>query len=323
MLKQERRLFLVYLAVLVILYVMSSTNLIIKEKKTEIYPISVIVEDSKDEYYQNFKKGMEQAAKEYHVDVNFITLYDTNDMGQQTEMLEREMEDGAKAVVVTPVDTDALLLFMEEKKPALPLLLLGTLEGNDLSSANISMDAYRAGNLLGEAFKKENSNRVPVYFFTEGLRYQSNSEFYKGISAVLEPEGYDLQLFTKESEDTFSGVMEQLHQSGKGQAAIIALDSHSLVEVIEILKKNEEYRNDRSNLYGMGSALSILNALDGGLVSGVVTASQFDLGYLSIQKAVEAIQNGSRGERILLDAFYIRREDLRDPAYEKMLYPIE
>ena len=42
--------------ILIILYLLSSTDLIIKERKTEIYPVSVILDDTTDEFCQNFKK---------------------------------------------------------------------------------------------------------------------------------------------------------------------------------------------------------------------------------------------------------------------------
>ena len=77
--KYEKLLWAAYGVVLVILYMMSSTDLIIKEKKPEVYPVSVIVEDSTDDNYVNFRKGMEQAAMEMNVDVSFITLYDSGD----------------------------------------------------------------------------------------------------------------------------------------------------------------------------------------------------------------------------------------------------
>ena len=48
---------------LVFLFLLSSTDWIIAEKEREVYQISVIVEDSNDEYYVNFKKGMDKAAE--------------------------------------------------------------------------------------------------------------------------------------------------------------------------------------------------------------------------------------------------------------------
>ena len=51
----------------------------------------------------------------------------------------------------------------------------------------------------------------------------------------------------------------------------------------------------------------------------------FDEGYLSVEKAVEAIQEGGgiKEQQIVMEAFYITREELRDTRYEKMLYPID
>ncbi len=102
--KTYRLFFGVSAVILVLLYLMSSTNLIIREKKTEIYPISVIVEDSSDEDYEKLRKGMDRAAQELHVDLNFITLYQPNDQEQQLGLIAREISDGAKAVILSPAN---------------------------------------------------------------------------------------------------------------------------------------------------------------------------------------------------------------------------
>ena len=44
---------------LVLLYLLSSTDLIIKEKEKEICRISVIIDNVNDNYYGNFREGME------------------------------------------------------------------------------------------------------------------------------------------------------------------------------------------------------------------------------------------------------------------------
>ncbi|MFR5602279.1 MAG: substrate-binding domain-containing protein [Lachnospiraceae bacterium] len=162
MLKREKGLFVIYGIVVLILYLLSSTNLIIKEKKVEIYPISVIIEDTKDDYYQNFKKGMDQAARAFHVDTSFITLYEAHDWEQQMELLEREINDGARAVVLAPVDAEQTLLYLEEKKMVTPVILLGTNGSNDWVSDTISMDYFQAGEKLGTMFAEENPVDIPV-----------------------------------------------------------------------------------------------------------------------------------------------------------------
>lgn len=56
MLNKGKILWCVWAGILVLLFLMSSTDLIIKEKKIEVYPISVIIEGDNDDYYVNFKR---------------------------------------------------------------------------------------------------------------------------------------------------------------------------------------------------------------------------------------------------------------------------
>ena len=81
---------------LILLFLLSSTDLIIKEKKTEIYPVSVIIGETTDDYYTNFREGVDMAADEYNVDVRLITLYEKGDVTEQMELLKREIDYGGK-----------------------------------------------------------------------------------------------------------------------------------------------------------------------------------------------------------------------------------
>ena len=62
MLNKGKILWCIWAGILVLLFLMSSTDLIIKEKEIEVYPVSVIIDGDNDDYYVNFKKGMDQAA---------------------------------------------------------------------------------------------------------------------------------------------------------------------------------------------------------------------------------------------------------------------
>ena len=74
MLNKGKILWCIWAGILVLLFLMSSTDLIIKEKKIEVYPISVIIEGDNDDYYVNFKKGMDQACLLYTSDAADIRL---------------------------------------------------------------------------------------------------------------------------------------------------------------------------------------------------------------------------------------------------------
>ena len=57
--KKSKVLIFLYLIFLVVLFLMCSTDLIIREPEKEVYRVAVIIEDVRDENYGNFRKGMD------------------------------------------------------------------------------------------------------------------------------------------------------------------------------------------------------------------------------------------------------------------------
>ena len=92
--KREKILLCIGAVFLVLLFLLSSTDLIIKERAVQIDSISVILSEDTDDYYQNFRKGMEKAATDLRSDVRLITLYDQKDQEQQIELAAREIRWG-------------------------------------------------------------------------------------------------------------------------------------------------------------------------------------------------------------------------------------
>lgn len=322
--KKEKLFWLCYAAVLVFLFLASSTDLIIKERKSQIYPISVIVEDSTDDHYVNFRKGMELAAEELHVDVSFITLYDKNDVSQQMELISREQQDGARALILSPIEEKKLSMAIADKRVTVPLVLLNSdLAGDTIASA-ITPDYYEMGNMLAEKIAESHDKSVPVYLFGEKKRNDMTIRFEQGVRSGLNQEGFSVVLVEKQTGDEYRQVIEELVYPGGGHALIVALEQESLLDTTEILSDSSVYASFVDGVYGRGSNLKILNGLDRGLIQGICVIDDFSAGYQSVKRAVEVITEGNAKEQqTKLEYFYIEKEDLRKKDFEKMLYPVE
>lgn len=323
MTKQEKVLWVFVGGVLVILFLLSSTDLIIKEKKTEIYPVSVIISDTSDDYYVNFRKGADKAAEEYNVDVSFITLYEEGDAGQQIELVQREIGDGASAVVLVPVNPVECAKKMDDMVLNSPAVIVGNVFPGDRIQSGIAPDYHEEGRMLGEAIAEENSPDIPVWIFSEDLSLGYGRETYNGLVSSLENAGFTTELYERKTEETFRQAIESTVYPGRENAIIAAADVKSLDEAADILGGSSVYANQIPGLYGVGSTAKILNELDSGIIKGLVVNDDFDLGYMSIEKAVEAVQKVTGKEQILLDSYYIQKSDLRESGFERILYPID
>lgn len=320
---REKLLWCIYAGVLVLLFLMSSTDLIIKEKKVEILPISVIIEDASDDYYTNFKKGMEKAAEELHGDVSFITLYKPDDQKQQTDLVRREMRDGAKAIILAPVDEEQTLKALDSMSLNCPIILLGAPVTNESVADTLSVDSFGMGEMLGRAVAEHSPPEAPVYLFTEGLSFGNHTSVYDGVKSVLDARGFKSLLVEKKTDDTYKQAIEETIHPGSKHITAIAMDTQSLDEISQMVDGNAVYRAHMAGLYGIGTTTSILNGLGKGVINGLAAYNQFDLGYLSVKRAVEAIGGSRKRQKLQLAAVYINKENMGDKRYEKMFYPIE
>lgn len=316
-------LWILFTPVLLLLYLLSSTDLLIQERTKEVYPISVILDSVTDEAYTNFKKGMDRAALELNADVTLLTLYEEGNAAQQLDRMRREQQDGIRALIVFPVQETKLERALNENQLQLPLVLVNAECLRDKVSAAVTTDYQAMGRELAKRLAEEQEKDLLVYLFGSKQETAAERHFASGIEAVLLAEGYRVQRVEPQKEQTFHQVIEELAYPDPKQAVIVALSPEILAKTASVLADSPVYAGHVTGLYGRGTTPLLLNYLDRGVIDGLCVTDDFSTGYFSVCRAVELLKNQKPEKEIVLDSYYIRREDLRKPEYEKLLYPME
>lgn len=317
--RSGKALLVLYIVCLVILFLMCSTNLIIREPEQKIYQISVIIEDMRSDNYSNFRKGIDQAAVEFNTDIHFITLYEKLDAEQQVELMEREQQDGADALIVVPVDEEQVA----EKQMTIPVTLLRAGVAEAAGAGNIVIDYEKMGERLAQAVLGDIPQGGLVCMLTDPSKQSDmDSMFLKGIDAVLEKEGCRVRWIARRGEDGFRAELETIGLGEDGEVVLLAQNQEILTEAAGILADNAALSEIIKGLYGRGTTMPILNYLDRGLITGICVADEFSIGYYSVREAVRALE-GAGSVPTVMDSYYINKEDLRNPDFEKLLFPIE
>lgn len=306
-----------YMIFLAVLFLMCSTDLIIREPERDVYQIAIIIEDVRSDNYSNFRKGMDKAAMEFNVDAHFITLYEKADAEQQMELMEREQQDGADALIVIPADEERVI----GKSMSVPVIFLqpGLMEKN--SAWNIVIDYEQMGRLLADEMLKKIPGECSVWLLTD-VEKQSGMDrlFIKGAEEALTEAGRGVSVVVRDEETGFRSFFGDM---GTGEKVVLlAENAEILTEVSGMLADEPAAAGHVCGLYGRGNTVSILNDLDRGRISGICVTDDFSLGYLSVRAAVRAL-DGTDSIPIMADFYYIEKENLREPDYEKLLFPIE
>ena len=307
-----------YIVCLVVLFLMCSTDLIIREPERQIYQIAVIIEDVRSDNYSNFRKGMDLAAAELNADVRLITLYEKLDVKEQMDLMDREQQDGTDALIVVPVEEEQV----SARQMTIPVILMRAGVAEAAGASNVIVDYEKMGEQLAREILKEQPADVPVYVLTDPAG-QSDMDrlFLKGSDAVFQEAGRSVQRILRGEEERFYTTLEQPGPEAQ-KVVILAENQDILTEAAGVVAGSEAVADAVGGLYGRGTTMAILNYLDRGVITGICVTDEFSVGYYSVREAVRALE-GAGSVPTVMESYYIDKKDLRDPAFEKMLFPIE
>lgn len=307
-----------YIVCLVVLFLMCSTDLIIREPERQIYQIAVIIEDVRSDNYSNFRKGMDLAAAELNADVRLITLYEKLDVKEQMDLMDREQQDGTDALIVVPVEEEQV----SARQMTIPVILMRAGVAEAAGAGNVIVDHEKMGELLAREILEEQPADVPVYVLTDPAG-QSDMDrlFLKGSDAVFQEAGRSVQRIVRGEEERFFTMLEQPGAEAQ-KVVILAENQDILTEAAGVVAGSEAVADAVGGLYGRGTTMAILNYLDRGVITGICVTDEFSVGYYSVREAVRALE-GAGSVPTVMESYYIDKKDLRDPAFEKMLFPIE
>ena len=126
---KKRRNDLIQLSILVVLGAAVLLSLVLPqlpggEREVELLELSVIFREADASLWSNTRLGMEQAAGDLGAELRFLTLSRTGDSAGQAELLRREAEGGADALIVVPADPEGLGPGLAEAAAGRPVVSL-------------------------------------------------------------------------------------------------------------------------------------------------------------------------------------------------------
>lgn len=302
------------------LYLISSTDLLLKERETQVYNISVVVPDENDDCWGNFKKGMDKAAIEFNADLSFVTLYQRGQAGQQSELMLREIENGAQALVVCPADSAAIAENLEKSNITAPVIALHSNINSPQTKAYIGANRYDMGENLADAIILDShdvSITEVIAVSVPGGRGDAG-ETYEGLNAALSGSGFKIRREYALYDDDVTRILSAFRPD-LGQV-IVALDTLTMQIFTSQVRLLEE---SRQALYGVGCTNNILRGLEESAIRAVCVANDYDAGYLTVKTAVELLDRSkSAGTGRFVSSSLIRPQNMYDKENQMLLFPI-
>lgn len=282
-------------------FILSSTDLLVREEKQQIKKVSVISSGESGSAWEDFRRGIQEAANEDRVEANYIVLGEEGETWTQTELIEREYQRGAQAIILAVKDRGVMEDYLAGKQEMPPLIIVNSFGNYDHQASRILFDTDEAAKrLVQEIVKQESSPQSVVCLTGES---QISAEVYKSLKKAFAAEGIETESTTMN------------HGVEKARGVLVGCGPQ---ETEELLAKTGG--SQRRAIYGVGHSDTILKEMEAGNVKGVMAYSMYSMGVHAVREAVSAIDEGEAEATVLVPCKLITRENLKEE--QTFLFPI-
>ena len=211
------------------------------------------------------------------------------------------------------------------KQISLPLGLIGlpgVLLGGTLGWRYTLVNAAKTLEALAE-FGDGSVSALPVYWLI--LLWASAAALLLaltvGSAAMLSrrPVLEQMQGGSAVKEKRRTARQDAIAASGGGvRVSELSFEAAALERVSDILAALES----PPLLYGVGSTAQVIAGLERGSITAAVAQNDFSVGYLAVEQAACLARRRTPAQRGELRFFTVRKENIREPEYQKLLFPV-
>ena len=274
--------------ILMIMVIGLALMMILGQNKKALDKVSVILENAGDSQWSALKYGLKMAAEEEGIELAVVDVEEGLDAEAQKKVFEREIEDGADALIVQPVldKNDQEVLKKIEKR--VPVMLVGYEAEKGETRYDLPVikeDNYEMGQALAEEMLKDfegniEEKKIGLLLASTDSNMLSSREC--GFKDALEDKNANilelsLDSFLNREENTESKV-----------DIVIALDDSNLTAIGEYLASSQPHGE---LLYGIGQSTEAIYYLDKGIAECVVVPDEFNVGYQSLSEVARKLDH--------------------------------
>jgi ribose transport system substrate-binding protein len=289
------------------------------ERKT----IDFIVKMKGGEYWNMVKQGVNEAASEFDVNVNFIAPDDEQDIYQQEKLVNLAIERKVDAIVLAATDYLGMVEVTEKAaKNKIPVIIIDSSVNTDKVSSKVSTDNLEAGKIAGERLVEligENS-KVAIISFVKGSESAQKREEgvmsafskHKGINVVAKEYCYSSERLAMSQTKTILNL-------NPGLDGIVALNSSASIgaaEAIEALGLEGKVK-----LITFDSTLMGIQYLEKGIIQATVVQNPVAMGYLGVKYALMAATGSKIPSNVEVTSKLIDKNNMYVPENQKIIFP--
>lgn len=309
--------------VLLGIIIWSSTGILNTGKKGETYVVSVIVNDSNNDRWLAMRQGLEQAARDNHMKLNYVSTGKLQTAEEEMALIRREIENGADGIIVQMISGTRIPESLEETFSGTAVMLLETDVNPEGVYAFTGPDNYSVGEAVGKSVIEDMGTDISgsrIGILCGDQSQISMRQRMEGLQSVLEKENVEI-VWTMDNL-TEEPALTQIKQEERAADIIIALENDGIEWMADNLQNGSEDLT-KCRLYGVGCSEKAVYYLDTGVIQTLVVPNEFNMGYQSMEGIAKQLKYRlAKAENCQVDYLVVDESNLYDEDNQKILFPI-
>ena len=316
--------FSVLILVFLVIIAWTSYVMINGEKEEKPYRISVIVNDSSNDRWIALHLGLVQAARDYNVDLNYVSTEKLASVKEEMELIDHELKNGAEGIIVQMFSSEVDEQKIAEIDQKAAMILLESDISPEDQYTLAGPDNIKIGKSLADAVKQdfgENLVRKKIGILSGNQRQFSMQQRLQGLKDELEKEAVDIIWEIAQAKGTEIEKGTELEQM-EAVDILIALENDETERMVDYLQTGKLVE-ENCFLYGVGCSEKAVYYLDKGVIKTMVIPNEFNLGYQSMEAVVKQLEyHLEKAEGSQVDYLVVNRMNLYEEENQKVLFPI-
>ncbi len=295
------------------------------EKPKQYYMICIpkVLDDSID-FWRVLKEGVEMAAYEYEVTLEFMAPEKEEDYQVQNALIKEAIKKKPDAILLAAADYEKTYEAAKEMKDAgIKLVVIDSGMKQEIADITVATDNIQAGIRVGAVTKNliRKSGKIGVISFVKNSKTAMDREEGLNIGLSDDRDKIEAVYYCDSNYDkAYEGTTELLTKYPE-ITVIVGLNQYSAIGAARAIK--DMAMESKVKLVGIDSSIEQIQYLEEGIFEAIVVQKPFNIGYLGVEKALKLLKEEYVPKELDSGCALITKDNMFIGMNQKLIFPFK
>lgn len=302
----------------------SALGLLASCRRSNRKTIGVIPKATSHLFFLSVHAGVEQAARDFHLDILWNGPQNETDYARQIEIVDSMITRQVAALAISATDERALVAPLERAvRAGIPVTVFDSAVDIDNYVSFIATDNYAAGCTAARTLAGFIGNRGPIAMVMQKPGGTSTVLRERGFDDTIAKEFPHIQIVARQfgmaDPARSRAAAEDILTAHPDLAGLFASSEAASLGSIQAIRNRG--LAGRVKLVTFDFSKTHVEALEDGTINAMLVQNPFQLGYDAVKSLDDKLNGRTPAKRVELPARVILKADLAKPEIRALLFP--